>query len=170
MTGWLTGFHWRRALTIAGGVALAAWFAYWSWQTIRFYFESFPYHLDMFGFDSASICTGREPGLPVAIPGPHPLPAFMDTRSLGRSVLLHRSPANRPGVRSVRLAARRPVHSRLAGSHHWIGALHPSTTASAGLVAHVSAAGPGGLRGNPHVVCLALILSGASVWRRSLLR
>jgi hypothetical protein len=30
------GLDWRRALRLAGQIALAAWFAYWSWQTIRF--------------------------------------------------------------------------------------------------------------------------------------
>lgn len=52
MTARLGAFDWRRALGIAGQLALAAWFAYWTWQTVRFYFESFPYHLDMLGFDA----------------------------------------------------------------------------------------------------------------------
>ena len=45
-------FDWRRSLKIAGHAALTVWFAYWTWQILRFYFESFPYHMDMVGFDS----------------------------------------------------------------------------------------------------------------------
>jgi len=40
-----------RVLRIAGQLALAVWFAYWSWQTIGSYFEQFPLHMDMIGFD-----------------------------------------------------------------------------------------------------------------------
>ena len=52
MTDARPGVDWRRVARVAGQVALFAWFVYWSWQNLRFYFESFPLHLDMFGFDS----------------------------------------------------------------------------------------------------------------------
>ena len=52
MTKVRTGVDWRWSLRVAGHIVLTAWFAYWSWQTLRFYFEAFPRHLDMFGFDS----------------------------------------------------------------------------------------------------------------------
>jgi len=48
----LTRVDWRRAVRVGGQLALAVWFAFWAWQTIRFYFEQFPLHLDMLGFDA----------------------------------------------------------------------------------------------------------------------
>ena len=164
MTGWLTGFHWRRALTIAGGVALAAWFAYWSWQTIRFYFESFPYHLDMFGFDSRIYLHGARtwlaggdpwtasasqhswtPGasdVPYYFTGPPPtVLAFVPFAWLPDGPFT-------AGWQALTIGSALYILRRLHLPVWWL--MFPPL-AQAVFV------------GNPHVVCLALILSGASV-------
>ncbi len=42
---------WRRALSLAGLVALFFWFAYWGWRGISDTFSDWPNHLDVLGID-----------------------------------------------------------------------------------------------------------------------
>jgi hypothetical protein len=158
------GFDWRRALRLGAQLGLAAWFAYWAWQTIRFYFESFPYHLDMLGFDARlylhaaqTWLAGGDPwtayasqhswaaGAPDAayyFTGPPPtVLAFVPFSWLSDGVFT-------VGWMALTIGAAFYTLRRLRLPAWWI--LFPPL-AQAVFV------------GNPHVVCLALILSGSSV-------
>ncbi|MGA3031172.1 MAG: hypothetical protein ABSE58_10665 [Candidatus Limnocylindrales bacterium] len=160
------GFDWRRALRIAGQIALAAWFAYWAWQTIRPYFESFPYHLDMLGFDARiylhaaqAWLAGGDPWTAYAsqhswaagapdvayyFTGPPPtVLAFVPFSWLPDSAFT-------VGWMALTIGAAFYTIRRLSLPAWWV--LFPPL-AQAVFV------------GNPHVVCLALILSGSSVLR-----
>jgi hypothetical protein len=161
-----TGFDWWRAIRLAGQIALAAWFAYWSWQTIRFYFESFLYHLDMLGFDariylhaaqtwlaggdpwtayaSQHSWTAGAPDVRYYFTGPPPtVVAFVPFAPLPDG-------AFSVGWMALTIAAAFYTLRRLHLPAWWV--MFPPM-AQAVFV------------GNPHVVCLALILSGSSVLR-----
>jgi hypothetical protein len=155
--------EWRRPLMIAAQVALAAWFAYWTWQTIRFYFEAFPYHLDMIGFDSRIYLHAAQTWLGGGDPwtagvarhswGPGAPDAFYYFTGPPPTVLVFApfawlsDDAFTVGWMALTVASAIYSLRRLHLPVWWI--LFPPLA----LAVFV---------GNPHVVCLALILSG---WR-----
>ncbi len=166
MTGRLAGIDRRRALAIAAQVALAAWFAYWSWQILRFYFESFPYHLDMFGFDSRIYLHGAQTWLA----GGDPWTAYASQHAWpqGAGDVPYYFTGPPPTVLAFAPFAWLPdapftavwqvltvgsalyILRRLRLPVWWL--LFPPLAQAVFI-------------GNPHVVCLALILSGWSVLR-----
>jgi len=133
--------------------------AYWTWQILRFYFESFPYHMDMVGFDSRIYLHAAQTWLGAAIHGPHShfgIPGAAETSRTTSPVLRRRfcSSCRPPGCRTacsrggwMALTIGSAFYSlwRLRLPLWWI--LFPPL-AQAVFV------------GNPHVVCLALILCG----------
>jgi len=158
------GFDWWRAIRLAGQIALAAWFAYWTWQIIRPYFESFPYHLDMLGFDARIYLHGAQtwlaggdpwtayasqhswtagaPDVPYYFTGPPPtVVAFVPFAALSDGAFT-------VGWMALTIGSAFYTLRRLHLPAWWV--MFPPM-AQAVFV------------GNPHVVCLALILSGSSV-------
>ena len=106
-----TGFDWWRAIRLAGQIALAAWFAYWSWQTIRFYFESFLYHLDMLGFDARTYLHAAQNWLAGGDPWTAYAPSIhgrQAPRTFATTSPVHRRPwwhsSRSPGYLTARLA------------------------------------------------------------------
>lgn len=160
------GFDRRRALRLAAQLGLATWFAYWTWQTIRSYFESFPHHLDILGFDARIYLHAAQtwvaggdpwtayasqhswaagaPDVPYYFTGPPPtVLAFVPFSWLADGVFS-------VGWMALTIGAAFYTLRRLGLPAWWI--LFPPL-AQAVFV------------GNPHVLCLALILSGSSVLR-----
>lgn len=164
MTERIEGFDRRRALRIAGQLALAVWFAYWGWQTIRPYFEVFPYHLDLIGFDARIYLHGGQAWLA----GGDPWTAFALQHSWSSGAadvpyyftgppptVLAFAPfawlpdgAFTAGWMALTIGSALYTFRRLHLPYWWV--MFPPM-AQAVFV------------GNPHVVCLALLLSGSSV-------
>ena len=162
----VAAFDWRRALRLAAQLGLATWFAYWSWQTIGFYFDNFPYHMDMLGFDcrlylhaAQTWLAGGDPWATYALQhswasgapdlrfyftGPPPtVLAFVPFAWLSDGVFT-------VGWMTLTVAAAFYTLQRLHLPAWWV--LFPPMAQSVFV-------------GNPHVVCLALILSGSSLLR-----
>jgi hypothetical protein len=163
MRDYLAGFDWRRGLRIAGQLALAVWFAYWSWQTIRFYFESFPYHLDMLGFDSRIYLHAAQTWLA----GGDPWTAYASQHSwAGAPDARYYFTGPPPTVLAFAPFAWLPDGAFTVG---WMGLTIGSafyTLRRLRLPAWWVMFPPmtqAVFVGNPHVVCLALLLSGSSV-------
>jgi hypothetical protein len=148
---------------MAGQLALAVWFAYWSWQTTHSYFESFPYHLDMVGFDARiylhatqTWLAGGDPwtsyvsqhswaaGAPDAryyFTGPPPtVLAFAPFSWLPDGAFTF-------GWMALTIGAAFYTLRRLRLPFWWV--MFPPMTQAVFV-------------GNPHVVCLALLLSGSN--------
>lgn len=163
MTTDLGEFDWRRAVRIAGQLALAVWFAYWSWQTIRFYFEAFPYHLDVLGFDARIYQHAAQTWLS----GGDPWTSYVAQHSWGAgagdaryyftgpppTVLAFVPFAWLPdgaftiGWMALTIGSAFYTLRRLGLPFWWV--MFPPMTQAVFV-------------GNPHVVCLALLLSGSS--------
>jgi hypothetical protein len=160
----LTRFDWRRAVRIVGQVVLAAWFAYWSWQAIRFYFESFPYHLDMLGFDSRIYLHAAQ----TWVTGGDPWTAYVPQHSwaAGAADARYYFTGPPPTVLAFVPFAWLPDGAFTVG---WMGLTIGSafyTLRRLRLPAWWVMFPPmtqAVFVGNPHVVCLALLLSGSSV-------
>jgi hypothetical protein len=159
-------FDWRRVLRLAGQIALAAWFAYWSWQTIRFYFESFPYHLDMLGFDARIYLHAAQTWLA----GGDPWTAFASQHSWTAGAPDVRYYFTGPPPTVVAFVPFAPLPDgafsvgwmalTIAAAFYTLRRLHlPAWWVMFPPMAQAV------FVGNPHVVCLALILSGSSVLR-----
>ena len=162
----LAGFDWRRALRVAAEVALAAWFAYWTWQTIRFYFESFPTHLDIFGFDSRiylhatqSLLAGSDPWNSYALqhswgPGAPDVPYYFTGPPPTVLVFVPfawlSDGAFTIGWQALTIGSAFYTLRRLHLPPWWV--MFPPMAQAVFL-------------GNPQVVCLALLLSGSNALR-----
>jgi hypothetical protein len=165
------GPRWRepgRALKIAGQVGLGVWFAYWSWQTIASFFEQFPLHMDMIGFDARIYLHAAQTWLA----GGDPWTAYADRHAWGEGAgylrLYFAGPpptvlafvpfawlsddAMTTGWMALTIGSAFYSLRRLGLPAWWI--LFPPLTL-------------GVFVGNPHIVCLALLLCGSS-WLRAL--
>jgi hypothetical protein len=156
-----------RVLRIASKLALALWFAYWSWQTIGSYFEQFPLHMDMIGFD------GRiyQHAAGTWLAGGDPWTSYVDRHAWGGDGYLRLFFAGPPptvlafaplawlsndamttGWMALTIGSAFYTLRRLRLPFWWI--LFPPMV-------------QGIFVGNPHILCLALLLSGSS-WLQAL--
>lgn len=168
---WVDAFDWRRAIRVAGSVALFFWFAYFSWRTVEGIFTSWPAHLDTIGIDgrlyfraAATFVAGGDPWNAATAR------TFTNTWPPGGSMVAFNFTGPPPTVlvfvpfvwmpewiffpvwMGLTVAAALYTIRRLRLPIWWL--MFPP------LVSGISV-------GNPHIVCLALLLCGSS-WLRAL--
>lgn len=158
------GLDLRRALRIDGQRGLALWFVLWSWVSVGLYFDNFPRHMEMLGFDARIYLHAAQtwlaggdpwtsyvlqhswtpgvPDVPYYFAGPPPtVLAFSPFAWLADGVFT-------AGWEALTIGAAFYTLRRLHLPAWWI--LFPPMLQAVFV-------------GNPHVVCLSLIVSGSTV-------
>jgi hypothetical protein len=156
-----------RVVKLAGQLALGLWFAYWSWQTVASYFEQFPLHMDMIGFDGRIYQHAAQTWLS----GGDPWASYVDRHAWGSDGYLRLFFAGPPPT--VLAFAPLAWLSNDAMTTGWMALTVGSavyTLRRLDLPLWWILFPPmvqGIFVGNPHIVCLALLLSGSS-WLQAL--